>query len=699
MKNDISIMELLGSEGPIAGAKAGYEYRDGQVTMASLVQTALDEDQICIIEAGTGIGKSFAYLIPLFIWCMDHPDDRTVIATSTIHLQHQLFEKDIPFLQEALHMPVRSSVLKGRNNYLCKRRMYKAIGQRSIFDAQDGDLLGRIMVWSNQTISGDRAELPFPVSGKLWSQICSDADTCMGFRCQHRDSCFLMEARKKALQSQIVIVNHHLLLADMILKQGEEDPDFSIILPPFSRLVIDEAHNIEKNATSYFTDVYDGRTLLSLLARLTHTRRGSIGGLLEELRVSSHDPLSFNAIYQQLNGFKLAIDAFDTAIETFIASRQGSQFIERDRFLSNRMITTACSDFHEQIRAYTAILRACLDSCEEMPEVASQFYEATAIRVKIESIGKLIGHYISFDLSETHVYWIDFWVSDMQIRHLSLKLTPVDFSSLLREGIFNVYHSIICTSATLTVQNRFDHWEQKVGIGDQIDRECIRQSILSPFDYRNRVLMCLPSDAPEPTSYREYMDYGSRLISELITTAEGGALVLFTSYAMLHEMYDLVCAQQTTQQLHMLKQGDQDRYRLMKQFVEDEHSVLFATQSFWEGIDAPGNTLRLLIVSRLPFSVPTEPIFYAKKLLLEKQGRNSFFELSLPDAIIKLKQGFGRLMRTSEDRGVVCILDSRILNKRYGKQVIASLPQTQLMTGTGERIVERVEDFLYAKQP
>ncbi|MCF7933366.1 MAG: hypothetical protein K9L73_01080, partial [Spirochaetia bacterium] len=153
MKNDISIMELLGSEGPIAGAKAGYEYRDGQVTMASLVQTALDEDQICIIEAGTGIGKSFAYLIPLFIWCMDHPDDRTVIATSTIHLQHQLFEKDIPFLQEALHMPVRSSVLKGRNNYLCKRRMYKAIGQRSIFDAQDGDLLGRIMVWSNQTIS------------------------------------------------------------------------------------------------------------------------------------------------------------------------------------------------------------------------------------------------------------------------------------------------------------------------------------------------------------------------------------------------------------------------------------------------------------------------------------------------------------------------------------------------------------------
>ncbi len=693
---DTSVEGLLGRDGPIAGRKEQYEYREGQITMANMVERALAEDQVCIIEAGTGIGKSFAYLVPILSWCMDHQEKRAVIATSTIHLQQQLYEKDIPFLQDVLHMPVRTTVLKGRNNYICKRRLYQAYEQRALFGEHDSETLGMLMLWVNQTTSGDHADISSPVSPQVWGRVCSDRNSCMGYRCQYRNSCFVMQARKQAAESQIIIVNHHLLFADMMLRQDEEDADHTILLPSFTRLVIDEAHNIEKNATSYFTETYDAKRMLSMIYTLSHTRKGKIGGLLEDLRSFSDDPMAFNEIYTQLTDLKVAIDVCDTAIDTFIGAKRGSHFIERSRFLANKKIVDACSTLSAQLSSFLTVLIACLDSCEEVPEIEIPLYEAGSVKYRIESIQRLLGHYLTFDLSETHVYWIDSWMSNAQIPHLTLKLTPIEFADMFREGLFNMYKTVICTSATLTVQNRFDFWEKKVGIGEGLVRDCVRKSIGSPFNYRDRVLLCLPKDAPEPTAYHEYMEYSAKLISRLISTTEGGALILFTSYAMLHEMHQMIAAEVEKMGINVLKQGNLDRYKLMREFVEDEHSVLFATQSFWEGVDAPGNTLRLLIVCRLPFSVPTEPIFYAKKLMAEQQGRNSFFELALPDAIIRLKQGFGRLMRTSEDRGVVCLLDSRVINKRYGKVVIASLPQTQIYVNNTERIIERVEDFLYS---
>lgn len=693
--NSLTMEELLGPEGPVADGKEQYEYRSGQLQMAEAVQAAFEHEEVCVIEAGTGIGKSFAYLVPSLSWCMDHQKERIVIATSTINLQHQLFEKDIPFLTKVLKMPVQVSVLKGRGNYLCKRRLYRAIAQRSTFSEQESEHLGKILLWVNTSETGDRSELPFTVTGRLWSAVCSDADSCIGYRCSHKESCFVMNARKRAAASQIVIVNHHVMLADMIMKAEDEGADSSVLLPPFTRLIIDEAHNLEKNAVSYFTDSYDSFLLGKMLNSLFTLQRGTTSGLMEGLRPYSDDPFSFDRLQVQITDMRKHIDAFDMRLDTFSGQRAVSVYLEQQQFFRVPGMKDSCSALLDALSTCNTLLLSCLDSCDEDPENIASLYEAFGISRNIASLCRLLEHLQQFDLKETHVYWLESRKMGFGMMRHTVKITPVDFSSMLSDGIFSAHRSTICTSATLTIGGRFDFWEEKVGIDESFGRSCSRHCIPSPFDYRNRVLMCFPKDAPQPTEKDAYTSYSAQIISKLIAASEGGALVLFTSYAMLNEVYEL-CAGREGQDLMLLKQGDDSRYRLMQQFVEHRESVLFATQSFWEGVDAPGDTLRLLIVCRLPFSVPTEPVFYAKKLMLEKQGKNSFMELALPEAVIKLKQGFGRLMRTSSDRGVFCMLDSRVVTKRYGTQVISSLPETQRYFGTMDRIVERVEDFLYS---
>ena len=689
---------LLGPEGPIALGNPAYEYREGQVEMARMVAKAFTDDQVCVIEAGTGIGKSYAYLVPAVMWCAEMPDERLVIATSTIHLQHQLLEKDIPYLRKRLDVPITAAILKGRNNYLCKRRMMQQITQRDLTDEQDALMLRQILAWSTQTKVGDRAEISFRYTQGVWNRVCSDADSCLGFRCPTKDTCFVNKARKEAAASQVIIINHHLLFADMMLKQEEEHAESSVVLPAFSRLVIDEAHNIEKNATSYFTAAYDARGLLNLMHLLSHTKGGRVGGLLEDLRPFSDDPVSFNAIYTVLSELRLSIDQSENLLEAFIGNESNSFFVQKGRFLAARELGNSLGVLMERMHVTLRLLKECIESCREEPEAVSPVFEAHSVRRRLEGMLSLLDHYRTFDLEDTHVYWMERWVSRSGIAHNTLKTTPVSFFDLLQEGLFTQHETIVCTSATLTVRESFTFFEERVGLGDSLERNYVRKSIPSPFDYRNRVLLCLPQDAPEPSQYREYLAYSCEAIRELIGISEGGALILFTSYAMLGDVHERIAADLEAQGLTVLRQGEENRYQLMKQFVSDEKSVLFATQSFWEGVDAPGDTLRLLIVCKLPFSVPTEPIFYAKKLLVESNGGNSFFELSLPEAIIKLKQGFGRLMRTSSDRGVVCILDSRLTTKRYGPQVIASLPKTRICHGTKGRIIEQVEDFLYAHE-
>lgn len=690
--NSSDISHIFAPGGPVASHIPSYEYREGQVWMAQLVGECYDESQIMAIEAETGIGKSFAYLSAAFLDSHDHQGSKTVIATSTIALQHQLQDRDIPFLRKAMGLPIDSQILKGRNNYLCTKRLYKLLGDRSSLTEVEQGQLGSLLAIVGVHESGDRATLEFEVSSRLWARVCSDAESCLGYRCSHREGCFLQRARKKASEASIIIVNHHLLFADMMLK-SEEGGEAAVILPEYHHLIVDEAHNIERNAVSYFTDSYDSYTLESILSTLYSTKRGSASGLVETLREFSDNPGAFNEVYSHLLQLRLLSDAFDTQMERHFSGVTNSRFIEPDTFLSDSGLLEACTSLGQEVRTTVSVLKECLDSCQESPESISDLYEARALVIRLKNLFEVLQQYGNFALQRTHVYWFEPYTFDSGYVRRSLRLTPLEFGSLFDRHLYGVCSSVLLTSATLTVAGSFSFWQQKVGLEESYTERFRSYRIPSPFDYRSRVLLALPTDAPDPNDYSRFVTYSTGLIEQLIELCRGGAMILFTSYAMLRDMYERLREPIERMGITVMKQNDRDTVRLMKAFVEDRHSVLFATQSFWEGMDAPGETLRLLIVCRLPFTVPTEPLFYAKKRRLEELGRKPFYDLALPEAAMKLKQGFGRLMRTSSDKGIVCILDPRLTTKSYGRMITASLPDCQRYSSSAERILDRAADF------
>jgi ATP-dependent DNA helicase DinG len=687
--------ELFSPDGIIARSKAGYEVREGQVEMARRVQIALEEDGVLVVEAGTGIGKSFAYLIPSLLWCAQHEDERIVIATSAIPLQHQLLENDIPFLTNALNLPLSAAVLKGRSNYLCMRRLEQQMELGAGLDSAHNQMMRKLFIWSKTTKTGDRAELTWTVPQHIWRSVCSTPESCVGYYCSHREGCFVQQARRRASDAQVIIVNHHLLFASIEMNQDSED-DEHLILPEFERLIIDEAHNIERNAVSYFTQSFDPRQLSLQIHSLAGIHHGKPTGLIERIRGISADPLSCDSIYASTSELLKASDAFSLKLDTLSQDLKSSKRIERIHLDNRPEISLAGAELIEKLKDTADLLGEIISSCTETPETISTLFEAQAIFNSLREYSFLIAHLLSFDLEEDHVYWIEQrGMNGNTSANYVLNITPISFADMLSEHIFHRFRSVICTSATLTVKDTFTYWEQKVGLTDMIGKRYEKAIITSPFDYRSRVMLALAGKSPNPSDYQSYFAYSAKAIVAMIKSLEGGALVLFTSHAMLEGMYKAVGPELEQLGITLLKQGDHDRYKLMKMFVDHEHSVLMATQSFWEGVDAPGTTLRLLIICRLPFQSPADPLFAAKAAKLEQEGKSSFFGLSLPEAVIRMKQGYGRLMRTSSDRGVVCVLDSRIVTKGYGRTILASLPETLTVNGDIETLIERMENFYF----
>ncbi|MGM0431807.1 MAG: ATP-dependent DNA helicase [Spirochaetota bacterium] len=688
--NSEQLHRLFSPHGLLAANQSGFELRDGQLQMSELVLQALSDDLLLVVEAGTGIGKSFAYLVPALQWCAEHEDERIVVATSTIPLQHQLAEKDIPFLLRAMNLPLQSAVLKGRSNYVCLRRLEQHTETEGQLDQSHLEALQRLKQWAQVTQTGDKAELEWSVPPGLWFSVCSEVDTCLGFRCPWRESCFVNRARKLAQEAHIVIINHHLLFANLLVQQEEAE---SALLPEFTRLVIDEAHNIEKNAVSYFTQTYSSRQLYGQLYTLAHTRQGTVTGLVERLRTVCEHPAACNEMYQLINDLKASSDALDKLLIQLISGARGSHILRAQRVSAHKQLLTQGRDVCDLLEKATSVLDTIIEASGETP----QRFEAQAVSSRLHGHVEVLEHLLRFDLAESHVYWLEHTLQRDR-ETVAVHITPISFAQLLNEGLFSLYRTVICTSATLTVQRSFAYWEEKVGLAQEQGSRLVEEIIPSPFDYRNRVMLAVTGEAPSPSDYPAYFAYSASCIDQLVSSLEGGALVLFTSYAMMDQMHAELAGKLSLQGLQVLKQGDLDRYKMMRTFVDNEHSVLFATQSFWEGVDAPGNTLRLLIICRIPFQVPTDPLYTAKAEKITSQGGKPFFQLSLPEAVIRMKQGYGRLMRTSADRGIVCLLDSRVVQKGYGKIILDSLPQTPLVQGSLSHIVERVEDFFFQKK-
>lgn len=699
-----SLGALLDEKGPLAAISPNFEVRSSQIELTRSIARSFNSGLIGVFEAGTGVGKSFAYLLPAMLWAIDNKV-RVVISTGTINLQQQLIEKDIPMAQRLVDRPVKSVLIKGRQNYVCKRRMAEALQEerheKNLFE-DEGAELEKIAEWVKTTSDGSRSDLSFMPKENLWTRICSESDACMGMRCSFHEDCFVMRVRKEAASASILVVNHHLLFADLEARMMGAGYDDTAVLPPFHHIVFDEAHAMEDAATSFFSEYFTRFKLLKQLSILYRVRRGSIGGHLISLeRLSSEGgevQNALSAIQEVKNTYSMCEDAAMTLLGDSFSWRLSDGSVANARHLLDSL-----SDLRKKLAIVSGIIRGVIEGIAEEDLNEPVVWESKFALRRLEFIGTLCLHFSEWDERRDSVFWIEKnKLTSRTIRgndrddmwYPRFVQTPLSVAPMMKEGVFEPFQTVICTSATIRIASHFTYWMHRTGVS-LMDEERVFSGVYdSPFPYKTNVLLAIPIDAPFPDE-RGFQKYIETAIVSLLQASSGHALVLFTSYESLRSACDVARATLSPMGMTILKQGDDDRARLLDTFRKDESSVLFATDSFWEGVDAPGDALLHVIIVKLPFRVPNDPVHAARSESIELAGGNSFMELSLPEAVIRFRQGFGRLMRRKTDRGVVTVLDRRILAKKYGSLFISSLPETKQCFESFSDVLHRIERFLY----
>jgi ATP-dependent DNA helicase DinG len=699
----------LEAGGAVSRRLPSYEIRESQLDLMRLIIRGFNEDALVAAEAGTGVGKSFAYLLPALMFALAN-DERILLSTATITLQQQLFDKDIPLVVSALGKKIKVVLVKGRGNYLCRRRLEDAIREQSLYEEDDRDIRA-ILAWSEVTKTGSRSDLSFMPRDELWSRICSEADLCMGMRCPERERCFVLALRKEAADARVLVVNHHLLFADIAARQEGAGYDSTVVLPPYRRIIIDEAHKVEDAATSFFSKEFSRLGLYRQLGRLYRQRRGRPQGLL--LRFPGLNPQELDNAAEAIEKTRNAVDALDQVGLDLCADEGVFRLCppREDRILS--VLLSPLMTLRKCLTALAGLLRALVEFAEDGEgETAGAddagrnavVWEVKAVLRRLETVGLICGAFIEYSERPQEVMWIEAHRSaasgDDRGTWAVFTVTPLEVAPILGTALFEPHKTVVCLSATLTVAGSpdspsFAYWNSRSGITLAAGRELLTGQFPSPFPYARSTLLAAPVDAPLPDE-GQYPAFVEKAVLELTELTGGSALILFTSYEALKNAYTAAAPVLEKQGIRCLKQGDDDRSRLLAAFLADQSSVLFGTDSFWEGVDAPGDTLRMVILCRLPFRTPRDPVFEARREALEKQGRNPFMELSLPEAVMKFKQGFGRLMRRSGDRGIVAVLDGRILRKRYGDFFIRSLPKTRTGFGEFSSVLRDIESFLYS---
>lgn len=689
------IIAALQNGGAVASRLAAYEPRQSQLDLMALIIRAFNEDGLAAAEAGTGVGKSFAYLLPAMRFALE-TDERIIISTATITLQQQLFEKDIPLVAAALNRTIKAVLMKGRGNYLCRRRLEEALKEPEMLDDAEHDEMARIVQWAETSKTGSRSDLSFTPSENIWPRICSEADLCMGARCPERERCFVNVVKKTAADARIIVTNHHLLFADIAARHSGAGYEGTVVLPPYQRLVIDEAHNIESAATSFFSSEFSRIGLFRQLGRLYRKRRASQQGLLVRL-VSLLPPNNekLDEAVAALNGIRKALEDLDGPALDF-CGLEGVFRLQpmREQSGLETALFPLLAALRNKILAFTALARSLLELLPEHLADEASAWEMRSMLRQLEGTAEICAAFTGYRKRQNEVLWIERRRSANGDPWPVFTQCPVDLSEKLRSGLFSPNKTVACVSATLTVNGSFDYWAGRNGFTAIENRPLLSGCFSSPFPYASEVLLAAPADAPLPdeAGWQEFVD---RSVGKLAAVAGGSALILFTSYKSLHSAWLAALPELQPLGIRCLKQGDDDRSRLLAAFLSDESSVLFATDSFWEGVDAPGDTLRLVILCRLPFRTPNDPVFESRREAVAESGGNPFMELSLPEAVMKFKQGFGRLMRRSSDRGVVAVLDGRLIKKRYGAFFLQSLPETRTSFGHFDSVLQDTERFLY----
>ncbi|MDR1428812.1 MAG: ATP-dependent DNA helicase DinG [Spirochaetaceae bacterium] len=691
----------LENGGSVAGRLRSYETRPSQLDLMRLIVRAFNEDALAAAEAGTGVGKSFAYLIPALSFALAN-NERIVISTATINLQEQLYHKDIPLVSSTMDKKVKAVLVKGRANYLCLRRLQDALAEVMIpslgFDEGEFDELGAIAAWADTTGTGSRSDLSFMPRDAVWSRVCSEGDLCLGMRCPRRESCFFMALRRETADARILVVNHHLLFADLAARHEGAGYDNTAVLPPYRRVIIDEAHTAEGAATSFFSKEFSRLGIYRLTGRLYRKKGAQIAGLLVRIAALSENRDKLDKSADLIQKLRSHTDDLDEAALELCREEGVFRLTPQRREIAALSLLPRIGDLKKTVDALARTAGDILEGVPQKDRDEGSVWELKGILRRLEAIGLTASLFLEYQEHPDQVMWLECQKGRGREDWVRFTVTPLDVAQELSDALFKPNKTVICVSATLTIAGSggasFAYWMNRTGFSHDGDRLMFQGEFPSPFPYRKSVLLAVPQDSPLPDQslYRDFVD---RAVGKLIEISGGSALVLFTSYEALRSAYAASSESLEKQGIHCLKQGDDDRSRLLSRFLDDESSVLFATDSFWEGVDAPGDTLRLVILCRLPFRSPSDPVFEARSEALEKQGFNPFMELSLPEAVMKFKQGFGRLMRRSSDHGIVAVLDGRLLHKRYGRIFLDSLPETRTSFGAFETVLKEADRFLY----
>lgn len=636
------MQDIFGPDGLIAQAHSEYEYRPGQIQMAEAVMRAFDDRRHLIVEAGTGTGKTLAYLVPAISSALQGRG-RVIISTGTKNLQEQLMEKDIPFLQNILPAKFTATYMKGRSNYLCLTRLGRAKSAPVLDGLDEVDYFDEVTHWARETATGDRAELgDLPESLSFWRHIDARSETCLGQKCTDFDPCFITRMRDRAINSDIVVVNHHLFFADLALRNSA----YGSVLPDYTAVILDEAHLIEDVASEYFGAQVSNYQIDDLLRDLGVVKFENVDLAQEVARGAGRTERFADNFWMGFREGRGEEGRYPILPGAFAR-----------RSTNGEMTSTPLGDLYVALDGALARLETTLDAMKDKP-------------ADVESIVRRIRQ-ARFDLQfivtgqdRKFVYWVE-----RRARGIFLRASPIDVSGLLEDKLFSEVGTVVLTSATLSSGGNFSFIRERLGLDKAQD--LIAES---SFDFQTQAVLYLPPQMPEPRS-SDWAQAAANEVIRILRATEGRAFVLSTSLAGMQSLYDLVMPEVD---YYCLVQGSASKSQLLTRFRETPNSVLFATSSFWQGVDVRGEQLSCVIIDKLPFAVPTDPIVAARQRYIEDQGGSSFHEYSVPQAIISLKQGLGRLIRSTTDRGVLVVLDPRLRTKSYGRMFLQSLPKCRV---------------------
>lgn len=696
----IDITPYFEKTGLLSQAFKGFEYRDEQLHMAKHIEDGLNSETPVIVEAGTGTGKTLAYLIPSIEWAIKNRK-RVVISTNTINLQEQLLNKDIPIAKRVIQGDFRYILVKGRGNYLCNRKYHNLVmGDGSViedFSPSQKNQFAEIIKWGNHTESGDKAELTFEADSGVWELFQSETDMCSGNKCPYKSECFFLKSREEKKKADILITNHHMYFSDLaIRKEIGFNTEYSI-LPEYGLVVFDEAHNVEKVARDYFSYEASKYSFTKTMNQIfisegKKKNSGALDFVLKHIKSAELD--SRGILEREIEEIKLkhkslyvaGREYFNHIIDIFSKGEMGTfTFRARKEEMEDSPFLNTLNDYKEKfLSEYNSYNRKVRELIKELKDEEDNAGHINDFSRYIDRLDGFINNFrFIHDFSdEEFIYWIEV---NSRKSNSKLVATPLKIDGELQKNLYLNLKQIVFTSATIAIGEDFKYFKESIGL----DKNTLDKVIHSPFDYDQQMRVYIPNDLPNPSD-KNFIDEASEFLKAQLIASQGKAFVLFTSYQMLNYVYYMIREELEASGIQLFIQGMAPRTHLVNMYMTGKNPVLFGTDSFWEGVDIKGNQLSNVIIVKLPFKVPSDPVTEAIIESITAQGKNSFTEYQIPEAVIKFKQGIGRLIRSKTDSGTITILDNRVITKKYGKFFIDSIPTKNIKTLSKSEILRDI---------